>query len=98
MTKFKDLLSQLMKHGTNTLRVMFLYLFSVIVSNIERYREATLTHLKLHDQLMLTDHEKHAFTCCVTLITEQLFFAWNNQTFDVLIYALQGVMILQPNS
>ena len=33
-----------------------------------RYCESTFTYLKLHDQFMVTDHEKRAVTCFITLI------------------------------
>ena len=39
-------------------------------------------YLKLHDELMFTDHEKHTDTFSITLMIELNVgncFAWNNQ-------------------
>jgi hypothetical protein len=42
--------------NTHTCQVWFT-LIQLMEDNIERYRESTLRYLKLHDQLMFTDHE-----------------------------------------
>jgi hypothetical protein len=62
--------------------------------------EATPTYLKLHDQWMFTDDEKHVVTCCITLMIELNVcscFAWNNPT-SFSDFALQEVMTLQPTN
>jgi hypothetical protein len=58
----------------------------IMVANNERYHEAM--HLKWHDQLMFTDHEKLEVrpTCCVTRMIELNVcncFAWNCHTWSV---------------
>lgn len=57
-----------------------------MVANIERYRKATLTYLKLHDKWMFTDLLKHAITFCTTMMELNVSncFARNNQKCVVL--------------
>lgn len=53
-----------------------------------RYREATLTYLKVHDQLIFADRLKHAVTCCITWIRAK----WAQSEMCISDYALQRVI------